>query len=81
MISTHLILIKKERLECYKEVTVKYEFQLHTLTNWFSSIFLPFSLRTHAWVSKSIASTLIVSVVRTLLLVEDPVDDSFWTFL
>lgn len=52
-----------------------------TLTYWFSSMFRPLSRSMHAWVSKSIVSTVIVSVVRTRLLVEEPVADSFWTFL
>lgn len=50
-----------------------------TLTYWFSSTLRPLSLRTQAWVSKSIDSTEIVSVVLTRLLVEDPVAVSFWT--
>lgn len=52
-----------------------------TLTWAFSWTFLPFSLRTHACVSKSTVSTWMVKVVLILLLVEDPVADSDWTFL
>lgn len=52
-----------------------------TLTYWFSSIFRPLSRNMHAWVSKSMVSTVMVSVVRTLLLVDEPVADSFCTFL
>ena len=44
-------------------------------------MFLPFTRSTHACISKSIASTFIVSVVRTLLLDVLPVADSVWTFL
>lgn len=39
-------------------------------------MFLPFSRNIHACVSKSIFSTDIVKVVRTLFDVEEPVDDS-----
>lgn len=52
----------------------------HTLTYWFSTIFLPLSLKTHAWVSKSMFSTLIVNVVRTRVLLVLPVELSVWTF-
>ena len=54
---------------------------LFTLTYWFSWMFLPFTRRTQAWVSKSISSTVRVSIVRTLLLEVLPVADSVWTFL
>ena len=35
----------------------------------------------HAWVSNSIPSTAMVKVVLTLLLLTEPVIDSFWTRL
>lgn len=44
-------------------------------------MFLPFNRNLHACVSKSIFSTDIVKVVRTLLEVDEPVDDSDCTFL
>ena len=52
-----------------------------TLTYWFSCILRPLTLSTQAWVSKSMASTLMVSKVRTLLLLVLPVADSVCTFL
>lgn len=52
-----------------------------TLTYWFSWMFRPFTRSTHAWVSKSIASMWMVSVVLTLLLDVLPVADSVCTFL
>lgn len=51
-----------------------------TLTYWFSSIFFPLSRSIPPMVSRSIVSTWILSVVRTRLLVEDPVADSVCTF-
>lgn len=53
----------------------------HTLTYWFSSKFVPFTLSLQAWESKSIASTHKVRVVRTLELPTLPVGDSVCTFL
>lgn len=50
-----------------------------TLTYWFSSTFRPFNRKTCAWVSKSMVSTDMVSVVRTRLLLDDPVAVSFCT--
>lgn len=50
------------------------------MTYWFSSIFRPFSRSTQACVSKSILSTQMVRVVRTRLLLDDPVAVSFCTF-
>ena len=51
-----------------------------TLTYWFSCMFLPFTLSSHADVSNSMFSTDSVRVVRTLLAVLEPVDDSSFTF-
>lgn len=52
-----------------------------TLTYWFSSTLRPLILNMHAWVSNSIPSTAMVKVVLTLLLLTEPVIDSFWTRL
>jgi hypothetical protein len=57
------------------------EEKILTLTYSFSSIFLPFNRNKQAWVSKSTDSTFTVNVVLTRWLVDDPVDDSFCTFL
>jgi len=55
--------------------------RMHTLTYSFSSTFRPFTRSTHAWMSKSIVSTRIDNIVRTLLLELLPVDDSVSTLL
>jgi len=52
-----------------------------TFTYSFSSTFRPFTRSTQAWVSKSIVSTWIDNIVRTLLLELLPVDDSVSTLL
>lgn len=52
-----------------------------TLTYWFSSKLVPFTLSLQAWESKSMVSTHKVSVVLTLELPTLPVDDSVCTFL
>lgn len=52
-----------------------------TLTYWFSQMLRPLTLSTQAWVSKSMASTRMVRVVRTLLALTLPVAVSVVTFL
>lgn len=52
-----------------------------TLTYWFSSKLVPFTLSWQAWESKSMVSTHKVRVVRTLELPTLPVVDSVCTFL
>ena len=62
------------------DLIAHYKKHAHTLTNWFSTMFLPFTRSTQAFESKSNASTVIVKVVRTRLLVLLPVFDSTWTY-
>lgn len=65
---------------CYKS-RENNQIMVFTLTYLFSSTFLPLSLKTQAWVSKSILCTHMVKVVRILWLFELPVELSVCTFL
>ena len=68
-------------LELFAGENYKQPFMTQTFTYSFSCTFRPFTRSTHACVSKSIVSTWIDNIVRTLLLELLPVDDSVSTFL